>query len=115
MGTSADVVWPFPSQPFMRSPGPLTPEKTEEWHGGFHAVLVEAVPETQIVWRFLNEGFEGTHGFYLTQVGKKTKLAHRLSVSLSEPEGRMLWRRSEDAYERMIEGLFEKLARVLKR
>ncbi|HZZ64143.1 MAG TPA: hypothetical protein VFE17_01470, partial [Candidatus Baltobacteraceae bacterium] len=51
MGTSNDIVWPFPAQPFMRSPGPLVPGKTEEWHHGFHAVLDEVVPEERIVWR----------------------------------------------------------------
>jgi hypothetical protein len=115
MGTSADAVWPFPSQPFMRSPGPLVAGRTEEWHGGFHAVLEEVVPEERIVWRFLNEGISGTHGFYLRPEGKKTILSHRIEATLSEPEGRLLWRRAEDSHERTIEGLFEKLARVLKR
>lgn len=53
MGTSGDQIWAFASQPFMRSPGPLTPDRTEEWHLGIHAVLAEVVPETRIVWRFL--------------------------------------------------------------
>ena len=56
MGTSGDQIWPFASQPFMRSPGPLVPGRTEEWHLGIHGVLEEAVPEERIVWRFRNEG-----------------------------------------------------------
>ena len=115
MGTSGDQIWPFASQPFMRSPGPLTPDVTEEWHIGIHAVLAEVVPEDHILWRFLNDGMDGTHGFYLTSAGKETTLEHRIEATLSDTEGRLLWRRLEDQHERSIEALFEKLTRVLKR
>jgi hypothetical protein len=100
MGTSADAIWPFASQPFMRSAGPLVPGQTEEWHLGLHAVLESVEPEKQIVWR---------------SEGKKTTLTHRLSGTLSDTEGRLLWKRLEDGHERAIEGLFDKLTRVLKR
>lgn len=116
MGTSNDVIWPFAAQPFMRSPGPLVPGKTEEWHQGFHAVLEDVVPEDRIVWRVQNEGFDGTHGFYIGgSDAKKTTLTHRIEATLSDTEGRLLWRRLEDAEERAIEALFDKIARVLKR
>jgi hypothetical protein len=115
MGTSGDQIWPFASQPFMRSPGPLVPERTEEWHLGIHAVLQEVVPEEHIVWRFLNEGVHGTHGFYLASEGKQTTVEYRVEAELSETDGRLLWRRVEDAFERSTEALFDKLARVLKR
>ena len=59
MGTSGDQIWPFASQPFMRSPGPLTLGKTEEWHLGIHAILEEVAPEEQIVWRIQNDGVDG--------------------------------------------------------
>ena len=115
MGTSGDVVWPFASQPFMRSPGPLTPGQTEEWHLGMHAVLDAVEPEKTIVWRIDNDGMDGTHAFIITHDGKKTTLTHRLAATLSDSEGRMLWKRLEDGHERAIEGLFDKMARVLKR
>lgn len=115
MGTSGDAVWPFASQPFMRSAGPLDPGKTEEWHLGVHAVLDEVVPEEKIVWRIDNEGVEGTHGFYLSVDGKKTMITHRVVATLSDLEGRMFWRRIQDQHERAIDGLFEKMTRVLKR
>jgi hypothetical protein len=99
----------------MRSPGPLTPGRTEEWHSGVHAVLEEAVPEEKIVWRIQNEGVEGTHGFYLTSDEKKTKLTHRVVATLSDTEGRLFWRRFEDSHARTMEALFAKLERVLKR
>ncbi len=44
-----------------RSPG-----RTEEWHLGIHGILEEAVAEERIVWRFQNDGFDGTHGFHLS-------------------------------------------------
>jgi hypothetical protein len=115
MGTSGDAIWPFASQPFMRSAGPLAPGKTEEWHSGVHAVLDDVVPEERIVWRFKNEGFDGTHGFYLEADAKKVRLVHRIEATLSDTEGRLFWRRLEDVNERTIEALFDKLERVLKR
>jgi hypothetical protein len=99
----------------MRSAGPLTPDRTEEWHLGLHAVLSEVVPEERIVWRIDNEGVDGTHGFYVTTVDKKTRISHRFQATLSDTEGRLLWRRIEDVHERTIEALFDKIARVLKR
>ncbi len=115
MGTSGDQVWPFASQPFMRSPGPLTPDKTEEWHLGVHAILAEVAPEEHVVWRILNDGVNGTHGFYFIADGKQTVLEHRFDADLNDTEGRLLWRRIEDQHERSIEALFDKIARVLKR
>jgi len=115
MGTSGDAIWPFASQPFMRSAGPLVPGQTEEWHLGLHAVLESVVPEKSIIWRIDNDGVDGVHGFTLTTEGKKTILTHRLTATLSDLDGRLLWKRLEDGHERAIEGLFDKLARVLKR
>lgn len=115
MGTSADAVWPFPSQPFMRSPGPLVPGTTEEWHLGIHSVLDVVDPDARIVWRIDNDAFNGTHAFEVEAQGKKTVVRHRLQATASDTEGRMFWRRIEDAHERSITGLFDKLTRVLKR
>ena len=115
MGTSGDQIWPFASQPFMRSPGPLVPGKTEEWHLGMHGVLEEAAPEERIVWRIKNEGIDGTHAFHLSSEGKQTVLVYRVDAMLSDTDGRLLWRRFEDQFERSTEALFDKLARVLKR
>src|SRR2546423_2729188 len=115
MGTSSDTIWPFAAQPFMRSSGPLVVGRTEEWHSGLHAVLDEVVPEERIVWRVDNEGFDGTHGFYLESQEKKTKLIHRVEAMLSDTEGRLLWRRIEDVNARTMEALFDKIARILKR
>ena len=42
-------------------------------------------------------------------------MTHRVVATLSDTEGRLLWRRLEDAHQRAIEGLFDKLGRVLKR
>jgi hypothetical protein len=115
MGTSGDQIWPFASQPFMRSPGPLVPGRTEEWHLGIHSILDEAVSEERIVWRIQNDGFDGMHGFYLSTIGKETVVEYRFDAILSDTDGRLLWRRFEDQFERSTEALFDKLARVLKR
>jgi hypothetical protein len=115
MGTSGDAVWPFASQPFMRTPGPFDPGRTEEWHLGLHSVLAEVVHEERIVWRIDNEGVDGTHGFYLDSVDKKTRVVHRFEATLSDLDGRLLWKRIEDAHERTIEALFDKISRVLRR
>ena len=115
LGTSQDAIWPFASQPFMRSAGPLTPGVTEEWHGGMHAVLEEVEPEKRIVWRIDTEGVDGTHRFELEAEGRRVLLRHRLTATLDDTQGRLLWRRTEEQHERSIQGLFDKLARVLKR
>ncbi len=114
LGSSADAIWPFASQPFMRTAGPLEVGKSEEWHGGVHAVLAELEPEKKIVWKLLNDGMDGTHGFYIEPDGKKTILTHRVTATLDR-NGEAMWKRLEDANERQIEGIFEKMIRVLKR
>jgi hypothetical protein len=115
MGTSGDAIWPYASQPFTRSAGPLTPGRTEEWHTGVHAVLEEVVPEEKIAWRFQNEGVDGIHAFLLESEGKKVKVVHEIQATLSEPEGRLFWRRLEDVHARTMDAMFEKIGRVLKR
>ena len=115
MGTSGDQIWPFASQPFMRSPGPMNVGKTEEWHLGIHSILADVVPEERIVWRILNEGVDGTHGFYLASEGKTTTVDYRIEAMLSDTDGRLLWRRFEDQFERSTEALFDKINLVLRR
>jgi hypothetical protein len=115
LGTSQDAIWPFAAQPFMRSAGPLTPGVTEEWHLGLHAILDGAENEQSIVWRIDNEGIAGTHGFFLEAQGRRVVLRHRIIATLDDTQGRLLWRRLEENHERAITGLFDKLARVLKR
>jgi hypothetical protein len=115
LGTSQDAIWPFAAQPFMRSAGPLSPGVTEEWHLGIHAILDEAENEQSIVWRIDNEGIVGTHGFFLEAQGRRVVVRHRMLATLDDTQGRLLWRRLEENHERAITGLFDKLARVLKR
>jgi uncharacterized protein YndB with AHSA1/START domain len=115
MGTSGDAIWPFASQPFIRSAGPLTPGTTEEWHLGLHAILDGVEPERRVTWRFDTDGIEGIHEFTLEQQGRRVILRHRFAAMLSDTQGRLLWRRVEEQHERAINGLFDKLARVLKR
>ena len=90
-------------------------ESTGVYWKPVYAVLEEAVPEDRIVWRFQNEGVDGTHGFYLTADEKRTKLTHRVIATLSDTEGRLFWRRFEDSHGRTMDALFAKLERVLTR
>ncbi len=115
LGTSQDAIWPFASQPFIRSAGPLTPGVTEEWHLGIHAILDDVENEHRIVWRIDNEGVDGTHGFFLEAQGRRVVLRHRITATLDDTQGRLLWRRVEEQHERAVTGLFDKLTRVLKR
>ena len=115
LGTSADAVWPSASQPFMRTAGPLVVGQSEEWHGGVHAVLDQYDDERCIVWRYDMPGVEGTHGFYLSPDKKKTLVQQKIDAVLSDTDGRAFWKRYEDVHEMMIEGLFDKLTKVLKR
>ncbi len=82
---------------------------------GIHGMLCEVAPEERIVWRILNDGVDGTHGFYLAAAGKTTTVEYRIEGTLSDTDGRLLWRRLEDSFERSTEALFDKLNRVLKR
>src|SRR5947209_20104280 len=76
LGTSQDRVWPFASQPFMRSAGPLTPGTTEEWHLGRRSVLQDVEPEKRIVWPIDTEGVDGTPAFELEADGRKVTVQH---------------------------------------
>jgi hypothetical protein len=51
----------------------------------------------------------------LSTLGKETVVEYRVDAILSDTDGRLLWRRFEDQFERSTEALFDKLARVLKR
>ncbi|MDE2572780.1 MAG: hypothetical protein KGM44_09710 [bacterium] len=116
LGTSADKIWPFKSQPFQRTAGPLEAGKSEEWHGPFHARLERFEPPQALVWRLLTAGFDGTHGFYLSERAERlTLVEHRLEVQLQTPDAESLWRRAEDAHERSFDGLLDLLAKVVAR
>ena len=93
----------------------MTPGTTEEWHLGLHAILDGVEPERRVTWRFDTDGIEGIHEFTLEQQGRRVILRHRFASMLSDTQGRLLWRRVEEQHERAINGLFDKLARVLKR
>jgi hypothetical protein len=78
-------------------------------------VLAEVEPEKRIVWKIDSPGVEGMHAFELEPQGRRVLLRHRLTATLSDTDGRIVWKRYEEPHERAIEGLFDKLARVLKR
>ena len=117
MGTSADAIWPFASQPFMRSAGPLVPGQTEEWHLGLHAVLEigGAREEHRLADRQRRASTERTAS-RSCKTARRPTVTHRVQArALRSSTGGCLWKRVEDGHQRAIEGLFDKLGRVLKR
>jgi hypothetical protein len=51
----------------------------------------------------------------LSADGKQTVVEYRIEGTLTDTDGRLLWRRLEDSFERSTEALFDKITRVLKR
>ena len=116
MGTSGDQIWPFASQPFMRSPGPLTAGRTEEWHLGYATPFSRRLyPKSASSGDFETKASMARTASISRREGKETLLEYRVDAMLSDTDGRLLWRRFEDQFERSTEALFDKLARVLKR
>ena len=79
-------------------------------------MLAEVVPEERIVWRILNDGVNGTHGYYLTVNGERDDAqvphrgyAHRYRWALAVAPPRRFVRAFNDG------ALRQGCARVLKR
>ena len=83
VGTEHDRVWPVPSMPFERTPGPLRVRETRERHGIIRAVLVELEPERTLVWRANQPFLKGTHGFEITETATGCHVTHVLDAHLA--------------------------------
>jgi len=83
LGTSTDSLWPAPSMPFERTPGPLTVGVTYESHGIIRAVLDELDPGRRLVWRADQSFLKGTHGFQVTPTATGCELEHVLEADLA--------------------------------
>lgn len=84
VGTEGDQLWPVPSMPFERTPGPLRVGTTKERHGIIRAVLDELEPNRKLVWRADQPFIWGTHGFEITEVDQGCHVSHVL-------EGHVAW------------------------
>jgi len=83
VGTEGDTIWPAPSIPFKRTPGPLTVGQTREHHGIIRAVLDELLPGRRLVWRADQAFIQGTHGFEVTETADGCNVAHVLEADLA--------------------------------
>lgn len=82
MGTDRDTVWPAPSMPFTRTPGPLRVGETEERHGIIRAVLDEIALDQKLVWRANQPFIDGTHGFEITETSNGCEVSHVLDAEI---------------------------------
>jgi len=78
VGTDDDSVWPAPSIPFRRTPGPLRVGETKERHGIIRAVLDELDTDKKMVWRADLSFLKGTHGFEITETANGCHVRHVL-------------------------------------
>jgi hypothetical protein len=111
LGTAADRIWPDPTMPFQRTPGPLLVGVTRERHGPIHAVLDAYVVNQCIAWRAELGFLRGVHRFEVQDVGQGVTLVrHVLRITLAwwfVPVWRWSVRRAHD---RILEGLLDRLA-----
>ncbi len=113
LGTSYDAIWPAPSMPFERTPGPLAVGETRESHGIIRAVLDELDPGRSLLWRAEQPFLKGTHGFEVTPSAVGCQVEHVLDAHLSwwfAP----VWRfKVEAVHDRIIERLFDRIESVV--
>jgi len=83
LGTPDDSLWPAPSMPFQRTPGPLAVGVTRESHGIIRAVLDELDPGHKLVWRADQAFLKGTHGFQVTSTLTGCEVEHVLDADLA--------------------------------
>jgi len=83
VGTKDDRIWPAPSMPFERTPGPLRVGETRESHGMIRAVLDEFDPGRRLVWRADQSFLQGTHGFEVIETDTGCRVEHVLDADLA--------------------------------
>lgn len=83
VGTEGDTIWPAPSIPFRRTPGPLRVGKTMERHGIIRAVLHELESNRRMIWRADLPFLRGTHGFEISETAAGCDVRHVLDVNLA--------------------------------
>jgi hypothetical protein len=110
MGTTHDRIWPAPTMPFLRTPGPLRVGETTESHGLIRATLDAYEPGSTLSWRATLPFLQGTHGFTTEALEDgTTRVVHTLDAHVSlwfAP----IWRwRIADIHTRIIESLFDRL------
>lgn len=83
LGTPTDQIWPVPSMPFERTPGPLRVGVTRERHGIIRAVLDDLDQGRKMVWRADLPFLKGTHGFEITETATGCHVEHLLDAEVA--------------------------------
>jgi len=109
LGTDEDTVWPAPSMPFQRTPGPLRIGLTHERHGIIHAVLDEFEAGRRMVWRADQPFLTGTHGFELTETPRGCDAKHVLEADLAWWFVPVWLLKIASIHDRVVEGLLDRL------
>ncbi|MGB5809327.1 MAG: hypothetical protein WBG86_02280 [Polyangiales bacterium] len=109
LGTEEDTVWPAPSMPFQRTPGPLRVGETRERHGIIRAALNELEPGRKMVWRADQPFLQGTHGFELTETASGCSVEHVLQANLSWWFAPVWIFKIASVHDRIIEGILDRL------
>ena len=113
LGTTADRIWPEPNMPFRRTDGPMRVGITREQHGAIRAILDTYEVNKRIVWRADLSFLRGIHAFEVQEVGSGfTLVRHVVQAKLSWWFG-PVWRFYVGRFhDRIVEGLFDRLADV---
>lgn len=109
LGTPADALWPAPSIPFERTPGPLRVGFTRESHGIIHAVLDELEPGRRVVWRADQPFLKGTHGFEVTPTAAGCYVEHVLDADLAWWFVPVWGVKVRAVHDRIVERLFDRI------
>ncbi len=113
LGTSTDSLWPAPSMPFERTPGPLMVGSTRESHGIIRAVLDEFDPGRRLVWRADQPFLKGTHGFEVTPTRTGCQVEHVLEADLAWWFVPVWGFKVRAVHDRIIERLFDRIETVV--
>lgn len=109
LGTAEDRIWPAPSMPFERTPGPLRVGVTRERHGIIRAVLEEVVPNRKLVWRADQRFMKGTHGFEIIETPAGCRAVHVLDGDLAWWFVPVWMLKVQRIHDRILERLLERL------
>lgn len=109
VGTTDDRIWPAPSIPFERTPGPLRVGETRERHGIIRGVLEELDRNRILVWRLDQPFIKGTHGFEIRETETGCHVAHVLDAKLAWWFVPVWMLKVQAVHDRILERLLDRL------
>lgn len=109
VGAEGDTIWPIPSMPFERTPGPLRVGETRERHGIIRGVLAELQTDRRLVWRADQSFLKGTHGFEITETPGGCQVTHVLDADVAWWFVPIWILKVRPIHDRILERLLERL------